>query len=571
VSVHRIQELLHDCLVTIDSDAGLRACGFFVAPNRILTIAEAADKVQVSGEWRDTRWLAGAYQQQDVSRQLTALHIESVDFAHPCSRLASRSPAEGTRVLIVGRKATTPAMCGRVFRDRIELKVNPPGRIPLGAPMLDIQRGEVCGVAVGGYAIPVRVDSHLMQAHDLYHDTTRDWVDAQMRLDPPPHTGPLSISEEASLLGLLARIRGTVPPSLNTLYRRCAEDPEYDPDPHGLRDLRDLAESLAWLNGYGAHLHPVISLAEILAGDYPEYAHDFRAWATSVAFRLDEYGALEQRRRDESPDLVLRIYIPAGRLYAAEASRILLLFHEWLTKTHGPGIRRSTYSTVNGETVEFYVDPSTPPVDLRAELGTFTGFLGQCERDPETATDLLNAAGIAGTEAADLVAKFAKEARRLRIELRQEREKRVLILTHSIESELEDRGIDTGDLGLMTQIDQMVPGPSLSQPLGVLTVPGTVGQAPVTVNIQSMVMNNIQGNVTLVPRARELLELIQRSGGTDTADLESAFYEVEDADAPPEARNRAKRRLKAFLAQVAGTVRDVSVDVLEKYLESKMG
>jgi hypothetical protein len=576
VSVGWIQGLLNDCVVTIDSDAGLRAGGFFVAPNQILTLAEVADEVQVNGQWGDTRWLAGVYRQQHVSHQLAELHIESVDFAHPCVRLASRPPAEGTRVLIVGRKAATPAVCGRVLRDRIELRVNPPGQVTLGAPVLDLQRGEVCGVAAGGYAIPVGVDSHLLRAHDLYHDTNRDWIDAQMRLDPPPLTGLLSASEEASLLGLLARTRGPRPPSLNALYRRCAQDPELYPDPHGLRDLRDLAESLAWLNGYGSHLHPVIALAETLASDYPDYAHDFRSWATTVAFRLDEYGMLEQRRRDESPDLVLRIYIPAGRLYAAEASRILLLFHEWLTKTHGPGIRRSTYSTVNGETVEFYVDPSTPPVDLRAELGAFTGFLGRCERHPETAIDQLNAAGMATPEAVDLVAKFAREARRLRIELRQDREKRVLTLTHSVESELEDRGIDTADLGIMTEIDRMLPRPSLSQPLGVLpipgaAVPGAAGQAPVTVNIQSMVMNNIQGNVNLVPRARELLELIQRSGGPDTPELESALYELEDADAPPEARNRAKRRLRTFLTQIAGTVRDISVDVLEKYLESKLG
>jgi hypothetical protein len=53
--------------------------------------------------------------------------------------------------------------------------------------------------------------------------------------------------------------------------------------------------------------------------------------------------------------------------------------------------------------------------------------------------------------------------------------------------------------------------------------------------------------------------------------LESAVPELEDAVAPPTDRSAAKRRLKQFLGQLAGTVRDIGVDLLEKYLEAKAG
>jgi hypothetical protein len=85
--------------------------------------------------------------------------------------------------------------------------------------------------------------------------------------------------------------------------------------------------------------------------------------------------------------------------------------------------------------------------------------------------------------------------------------------------------------------------------------------------MESTIIQNVQGVVNLGPRARELLALVNRFGGQETSVLQSAVYELEDTDAPPEARSAAKRRLKQFL----GTVRDIGVDLLEKYLEHKAG
>lgn len=103
--------------------------------------------------------------------------------------------------------------------------------------------------------------------------------------------------------------------------------------------------------------------------------------------------------------------------------------------------------------------------------------------------------------------------------------------------------------------------------------------APVVVNInpqiisaaQSTIIQNIRGTVNLGPQAKELLELIERYGGADAASLQSAVYELEDAAAPPTARAKAKDRLTKFLRQLATTAKDVGVEVLEKYIEHKMG
>jgi hypothetical protein len=67
-----------------------------------------------------------------------------------------------------------------------------------------------------------------------------------------------------------------------------------------------------------------------------------------------------------------------------------------------------------------------------------------------------------------------------------------------------------------------------------------------------------------------MLAFIEKYGGGEVAALKSAVYELEDSDAQPEYRSKSKDRLKRFLRQAAGTVQGVGVDLLTKYLESKI-
>jgi hypothetical protein len=102
---------------------------------------------------------------------------------------------------------------------------------------------------------------------------------------------------------------------------------------------------------------------------------------------------------------------------------------------------------------------------------------------------------------------------------------------------------------------------------------------PITVEINqqfintvgSAVVQNIQGTVNIGPQAKELLDLVGRFGGHETAALETAVHELEDPDARPVDRLSNTQRLKGFLLQLGGKVEDVTLAVLEKYIESKMG
>jgi anti-anti-sigma factor len=282
-------------------------------------------------------------------------------------------------------------------------------------------------------------------------------------------------------------------------------------------------------------------------------------------------------------DLLFRVYIPADRMYAAEACRLIGLFRSWLTTTRQRGIRQSGYQTAAGEMFEFYADASAAPLDLPEQLSCFSNFLTLCVDDEEAAVELLAAMNLRDSVCQDLARRFGREVRRLQLDLHHERERRILTLRQSLEQEFVENDADfaqvPGDqIGVL--LERFIPGPSASESLALLAGAGTIAQArSLTVNINPQIVNamestiiqNIQGVVNLGPQAKELLALIDRFGGAEAVSLQSDVHELEDDDAPSTSRSAARRRLKKFLGDLVGTVNEVGLSLLEKYLEMKLG
>jgi transcriptional regulator with XRE-family HTH domain len=285
---------------------------------------------------------------------------------------------------------------------------------------------------------------------------------------------------------------------------------------------------------------------------------------------------------DDPEDLLLHIYIPSERLYAAEAGRLLSLFRDWITKTRGLRIRQTVSRTAAGEKFEFFaVDPGVRQSDIQGEFNSFGDFLTLCSVDPVAAASQLVPLGLARSAVTDIVSRFGSEVRRLQVDLAQEREKRVMAIRHDLEKQIVDSGVALQSVPsrqIQALIEHLVPGPTALESLTLLAAP----EAPLPVSsvtfqinqqfvhaVKSQVTQNIQGTVHLGPDARQLLELITQFGGGEKIGLEASVHELEDADTTYANQNSAKRRLKQFVSQLAGITRDVAVEVLEKYLESK--
>jgi hypothetical protein len=326
----QLRQLLRDCLVQIEgADGSPAGSGFFIAPGYVLTCShvlrrQAQNPVDV--RWHDRLHTGEVVYASAPPRpgtdaaddhvpiwpepDLAVIRLDA-DTAHPCVRLGSREPAEGSLMVAAGRRIPFGDIAGEFSSARLEytgkfsylmrLKNDRFGRGMSGGPVLDLSRGEVCGLAKlagpeqDGYAVPssllrdlpAELADELIRAHDQYHGTNRAWARAQRPLweaQPPADSALLAPDSEAELLGLLARLPGNTPELLAQLYRECAGTLVY-PDSGPLRELRAVALRLAELVHERGRPHAVIIFAELLAARHPAIAAALRDWSTAEATR----------------------------------------------------------------------------------------------------------------------------------------------------------------------------------------------------------------------------------------------------------------------------------------------
>jgi hypothetical protein len=88
-------------------------------------------------------------------------------------------------------------------------------------------------------------------------------------------------------------------------------------------------------------------------------------------------------------NLIFRIYVPVGRLWAKESEKILHLFRDYLSKISGLKVRQDQYSTNQGVVYELFGDHSLDPSVIPREFEQFSDFMDTCIADPSKASRLL--------------------------------------------------------------------------------------------------------------------------------------------------------------------------------------
>jgi hypothetical protein len=282
---------------------------------------------------------------------------------------------------------------------------------------------------------------------------------------------------------------------------------------------------------------------------------------------------------DNEKNLLFRLYVPTGRIYAGESDKLLSMFRDWLTQVKRQRVRQGGYRTGSGQVFEFFGDDTVTPSELTTEFDVFSRFVELCVDDPDVAREQLSAAGVEDTVAEDIVWRYGKETRRLHLDLKHARETRLLSIRQRLESELVD--VLDNDSPEWDEIDRIleVSVPGTASVARVLTpgvaIPGrqsghvTINQQIIN-SVQGNVLQGLQGTVHIGPLAQELLELVTQFGGPDASALESAIHELEDDDARHADRLRAKQRLKGFLIKVGGKLEDTALRALQTYIENAL-
>lgn len=281
--------------------------------------------------------------------------------------------------------------------------------------------------------------------------------------------------------------------------------------------------------------------------------------------------------------LLFRMYVPSGQMWAEESNRLLGLFRDYMHRIGHLEVTLKQRSTTRGTVYEFFHQASSQTsLNISDQFGAFSRLLDLCNRDAGTAAELLADSGLSPIEVTEILTRYAKEARRLTIDLKQERERRVLSIRHRLESELVDVG---GTADTISQlVEAIVPGlHGVGSMMDFQTRPmlqARAQQASVTVNVQPFIVNavnsvvaqQILGEVHLTGEDRQILSLIEEHAPPQQkAALGTAVRELADESVPKEGRLVSKQRLKAFLYKLAAKVPDIAFGLLQSYLEKKLG
>jgi len=282
-------------------------------------------------------------------------------------------------------------------------------------------------------------------------------------------------------------------------------------------------------------------------------------------------------------NLLFRFYVPEGRLYAAQTTDTLALFRDYLVRSLRMQIRQTTRTTPSGTVYEFFGDGELAADEVASHLPGFSRVMDLSLSDPSAAEAMLVASGADPVEVARLVTDYAKRARRILRDLRQEREQKLLTIRHRFEDELDDIAPNMAPSALKQIVDQLIPEPA--EPGAALMTPNvslshqSIGSLVVNYNpqfydkVEGIVAQTIHGNQTIGIEASQLLDFIRQQGSK--TELTSAVYELEDPDTPPERKLSAGRRLQAFLGMVGEKVTEKVVEAgiasLQAYIQTKLG
>ena len=279
---------------------------------------------------------------------------------------------------------------------------------------------------------------------------------------------------------------------------------------------------------------------------------------------------------DQQNNLMFRLYLPSGQLFDDESAQLLALFHDWLLSVRRRNVRQGGYQTANGRVVEFFAESNAASQDWRGEIQQFNYFLSLVDQ-PEAAELMLQGLGLSEATAADLVSRYSRRIRRLQLDIKHERERRVLLIQQELEAELLDHGGELTPDAIEAIVDDLVPrGPSPA-PLADSKIIGGRREPQIQVNqqifhhVEGIVAQRVSGDIHQGPRPTELIDLISRLGGNQASELITATHELADNGAPTSTRLGAKQKLKAFLLKASDSVSTATIGVMQKWVEQQMG
>ncbi len=345
-------------------------------------------------------------------------------------------------------------------------------------------------------------------------------------------------------------------------------------------DVSDHEDLDFYMSHFGMY-QPAINVLTIVNENLRSHGLNLIPYRTNAEVTV----AATQILQEAFEGLLFRLYVPSNRLWANEVDKILQLFREYLLKTGRKGIRLDQVRTDQGVSYEFHGEDVPSVVSLTNDFQDFSRFMDLCVSDPKEAEALLREKAVDPREIAGILTRYSKEVRRLQVDLKQDRERKLLSIRHRLESDLADALPGDSDWQI---IDRLVAStiPEAFNIAGItmfdrgsLMLSSSVGHSPITVNlnpqiistVNGVVASEIRGNVGTSKESEELFDLIRQHADTRSMELIDAVQNLSDDSIPKATRLTSAQKLKGFVFGLGEKLGPVATNLLTSFIENKLG
>lgn len=273
--------------------------------------------------------------------------------------------------------------------------------------------------------------------------------------------------------------------------------------------------------------------------------------------------------------LLLKFYIPNDKFGGVELDKFIILFKDFISSSSDKSVRIHQNRTNHGVICTLYSESSDiSHDDVYGLFDDFTRFMEVCINDPVKAAEILRVQNVPKESIARIVSRHAKEAKRIFLDLKQDKERRLLQARQNLEAELLEEHIGTSEIARL--IESVSPHVS-----GIKDVISESKVGTLNFNINPQIINRVEGvvakefhgQVTLTKEDEQLKLLIEKFSTSlaETAELNSSFHEINDPEIAAKEKKFAASRLKNFVLKNGEKIGDIGFSLLTKYLENKMG
>lgn len=272
--------------------------------------------------------------------------------------------------------------------------------------------------------------------------------------------------------------------------------------------------------------------------------------------------------------LLFRIFVPNGRIWSNEFDKFIVLFKDYAANISNIKLKIIQDRLDTGIVCSLYSKEENITEDkFNSLFKEFSSFMDICASNPQEALRIINQLEGCNNTKNQIIHKYIKEAQRLLLDIKHEREQKVMTIKHRLEVELQEYELS---MDLNNYIDNAISNPNFESIL--LGIPNKtdceITNKSMYINhVDKIIYQELNGNINLSNEDETLIEVIKKysSSLTEISDLQTALFELKDKGTSKEHKRSAWQKLYSFLGKAGNKIGDVGVSLLSKYLEQRLG